>query len=335
VADWFCQSCLEDEGKSPVRRNKRPVLKAKDLFEALARRNAEFDQRLAAVEAESEAFEAAKAYWRAVAVGVERLPEVRKDRKGNLLCGVPGCKCREKANRAEFFAVVKTNGKFSVVGLCLAQFAALKKSGVGEKIPASKFFNECRREAERRNASDDRFEAAKAYWLSVAAGTAEKMPEVRKDQKGNLLCGVPACGCRSEKPVEHFTVFGEQIVGVCRFSFAALKRTGVSLFAAGGPEGLERCQRHLEKVAWERARAARQAGGNGEKKPRFGQPGTGLRKKTRPNRAAREAAQRARQMARLEEQERLRREAEKNGTRYVFSKDEGHGKGGKGNKKSK
>jgi len=290
VPDWFCQSCLDLEAKGTVRRDKRTVFRARLLFEELARRNREREEWLAEAEAETEKFEQAKAYWQALALGTpEQLPEVRKDQGGMLVCGVVGCyKCHDKADlRAEYYAVVKIGGKHEVLGLCPAQFAALKKSEAAEKILASKFFNAMRAEAERRDRKVENFEEAKVYWAKVALGTAEQLPEVRKDERGNLLCGVPDCGCRKHnQPVEHYAVMETALalIGLCRWQFAATRQSEARIFSAGGPEGLDRCERHL---AWHKRQAERAARadnsngngngtGNGQKPIRYDKPGMGL-----------------------------------------------------------
>ncbi len=156
------------------------------------------------------------------------------------------------------------------------------------------------REAERQKRKAKDFERVQAYWKAVVEGTAEKLPQIRKNAEGNFLCSVPACKCWEwgDKVVEHFVVLEKPtptVVGVCRWQFAALKEAGVKLFAA---KGLERCERHLRWLQNGRNGNGYQPSFWRPKRVGFGQPGSGLRKKTKPNREKREADRRAKQLAR-------------------------------------
>jgi hypothetical protein len=109
-----CNVCV---GKMPPE-EKRKIAKIGYLISVVGVKNA-------AIRASA----AAMAYWKSVVDGTAEPLQVRRDKNGKVLCGVPNCRlCRDTL--ATRFAIVKTaEGKYEVAGICREQVAALIKAG--------------------------------------------------------------------------------------------------------------------------------------------------------------------------------------------------------------
>lgn len=243
---------------------------------------------------ETREFAAAKAYWAAVIAGkAERMPEVRKTPEGMLSCGVPECvRCHDKSDhKVESFVVMAINGKLTLFGICGYQFAALRDSEIEE--PRRPFttprYGLAKRLIDEENAKVAAFAAAKDFWTKVADDEAKVEVRVEWPESGDPVyrCGVPDCGCRKrgDRPVDHFVVQDGQkdapIAGVCGYQFAALKQSGVKLFAAGNGDGtgLARCEKHRRWLMRSADNAARAVQGRPPRPPRpqdFDKIGGGL-----------------------------------------------------------
>jgi hypothetical protein len=289
----LCDSCAEVEKQLPPEERK-PVFKIGFLISQIGEMNAQ-----------AEAFEAARGYWERVVQGIET-PEVRKTPEGKFACGVPGCwRCKDNLAAVEHFVVLKVNGVPTVVGICVGQAAALAKCEADTKLFVTKSYKLAEQKVAEEIARAKAFEAAKAQWLAVDAG--EAAIEVRVEETPNddiYRCGVPGCKCREiherdgkkygDNPVRYYVVLDGQpempIAGICKFQFAALKQSGAKLFATGdGDEmGLLRCEKHRRWLLNRADNAARAVQGRPPRPQDFDRPGMGLRKKTEPDRVARE-----------------------------------------------
>ena len=106
---------------------------------------------------------------------------------------------------------------------------------------------------ERMLRKEREFERAKTYWKNIQEGTG-LLPAVRVDRNNRYLCSVPNCKCHDYgKPAEYFAVVGMQVIGLCRYQYAALKKAKVKvnvneikvkIFAS--PDFNE-CREYLEK----------------------------------------------------------------------------------------
>lgn len=116
----ICNPCAER--MSPEER--RHLMKIGALYGIVGVRNAAIRAQAAAV-----------AYWTAVKAGSAEPLQARRDEKGRVLCGVPGCKfCHDDSALVARYVVVKNGDKREVAGFCREQFAVLIKAGALRSI---------------------------------------------------------------------------------------------------------------------------------------------------------------------------------------------------------
>jgi hypothetical protein len=282
----LCDGCAEAEKHLPPEERK-PVFKIGYLISQIDEMNAQ-----------AEAFDAARGYWERVIQGIET-PEVRKTLEGKLACGVPGCWCcKDNLAAVEHFVVLKKDGVPVIVGGCPFQAAALAKCGADQKFFVTRSYKLAAERVASEVAKAKAFETAKEFWIAVDAGEAVVEVRVEETADGDPVyrCGVPDCGCRShgDKPVEHKLVLDGQaempIGGICRYQFAALKQSGAKIFASSNDDGmgLARCAKHRRWLLSRADNAARAVQGRPPRPQDFDRPGMGLRKKTEPDREARD-----------------------------------------------
>ena len=128
-----------------------------------------------------------------------------------------------------------------------------------------------RREEDRRQRIEDsrltREDAVRSYakrYLEMSYDAdPRQLPAEKRDEQGDLVCGLPLGCCRHDRPAERFiTVFGE-VVGICRLAASLFTET----FKESG-DGSERSRRLLSTNDRESAEyyAAKWSGGEKEEK---------------------------------------------------------------------
>ncbi len=297
----ICEPCGE---KLPPEERKR-LFKAGYLISLIGEKNREMRE-----------FEAAKAYWAAVFAGTaERMPEARKTPEEMLSCGVPGCpRCHDQVgHKVGHFVAMTIGGMPTLLGVCSFQAAALAQCGVEKKgIVVTTKFSVAAPIVEAENARLQAFEKAKSFWLAVAEGEAAVEARAEKTERGDIYrCGVPGCKCREhgDRPVDYFVVLDGQpempIAGVCRYQYAALRTSGVKIFAANNNDGmgLARCAKHRNWLLGQAKRAirdVRRPDGIGGGLSRFRSPEeqARIREEKRRTFEEREAKRRSRQLER-------------------------------------
>jgi hypothetical protein len=144
IPEPLCDSCCEIQESHGVKIRKWKILLG--LVEFLNKQREEdlMKREEARKEQKEKDFCAAQAYWRTVSNGTaEKMSEVRKDKNGKFLCGVPDCKCRRFGDKpVEHFVVLEKPAPV-IIGVCRWRFAALRSTDV--ELFASKELDRCER----------------------------------------------------------------------------------------------------------------------------------------------------------------------------------------------
>jgi hypothetical protein len=142
---------------------------------------------------------------------------------------------------------IRENRKYVVEPIC----NLCREIGHEKVKPIKKVKRIVKKLNERTSEKEREFESAKNYWRNIREGIG-LTPAVRVDKNGRLLCSVPNCKCHGygQKPVGYFAVVGMQVIGLCRYQYAALKKSKVTkeekikIFAS---YDLSACREYLEK----------------------------------------------------------------------------------------